>query len=53
MLKSGIAGNPNVTDFRRTCIERGMVTLREDGFRKVGNGATTVEEVLRVTESTI
>ncbi|MFA9476904.1 GspE/PulE family protein [Phycisphaerales bacterium AB-hyl4] len=52
-LRDRIAGNPNVTEFRRTCVERGMVTLREDGFRKVAAGQTTVEEVLRVTESTI
>jgi type II secretory ATPase GspE/PulE/Tfp pilus assembly ATPase PilB-like protein len=30
-----------------------MVTLREDGFKKVAAGVTTVEEVLRVTEATI
>jgi type II secretory ATPase GspE/PulE/Tfp pilus assembly ATPase PilB-like protein len=30
-----------------------MVTLREDGFKKVSEGVTTVEEVLRVTEATI
>ncbi len=52
-LRDRIAGNPNVTEFRRMCIEGGMVTLREDGFKKVANGLTTVEEVLRVTESTI
>ncbi|MBI1336809.1 MAG: type II/IV secretion system protein [Phycisphaera sp.] len=52
-LRDRIAGNPNVTEFRRLCIERGMVTLREDGFKKVQAGQTTVEEVLRVTESTI
>jgi type IV pilus assembly protein PilB len=52
-LRDTIARNPNVTEFRRTCIERGMVTLREDGFKKVGSGATTVEEILRVTEATI
>ena len=52
-LRDMIARSPNVTEFRRTCIERGMVTLREDGFKKVGAGATTVEEILRVTEATI
>ncbi|MBX3373262.1 MAG: Flp pilus assembly complex ATPase component TadA [Phycisphaeraceae bacterium] len=52
-LRDAIARNPNVTEFRRQCSERGMVTLREDGFRKVITGQTTVEEVLRVTESTI
>jgi type IV pilus assembly protein PilB len=53
MLRDRIASNPSVTEFRRLCVERGMVTLREDGFRKVGQGLTTVDEVLRVTESTI
>jgi type II secretory ATPase GspE/PulE/Tfp pilus assembly ATPase PilB-like protein len=52
-LRDKIAGNPNVTEFRRLCVERGMATLREDGFQKVAMGVTTVEEVLRVTESTI
>lgn len=52
-LRDAVARNPNVTEFRRICSERGMVTLREDGFKKVKGGFTTVEEVLRVTESTI
>ena len=52
-LRDAVARNPNVTEFRRVCSERGMVTLREDGFTKVALGQTTVEEVLRVTESTI
>jgi type IV pilus assembly protein PilB len=53
VLRDRISSNPSVTEFRRTCVERGMVTLREDGFKKVAAGQTTVEEVLRVTESTI
>lgn len=52
ILRDRIASSPNVTEFRRLCIERGMVTLRNDGFVKVQEGATSVEEVLRVTEST-
>ena len=52
-LRDKIAANPSVTEFRRMCIERGMVTLREDGFKKVSAGQTTVDEILRVTESTI
>ncbi|UCD75225.1 MAG: Flp pilus assembly complex ATPase component TadA [Phycisphaerales bacterium] len=52
-LRDTIARNPNVTEFRRQCVERGMVTLRQDGFQKVNDGVTTVEEVLRVTEATI
>ena len=52
-LRDRIAGNPNVTEFRRMCIEGGMVTLRQDGFAKVAKGQTTVDEVLRVTEAAI
>jgi type IV pilus assembly protein PilB len=50
-LRDVIARNPNVAEFRRTCIERGMVTLRGDGMRKVAAGITTVHEILRVTEA--
>ncbi|MBC7835566.1 MAG: Flp pilus assembly complex ATPase component TadA [Phycisphaerales bacterium] len=50
-LRDIIARNPNVAEFRRLCIERGMNTLRQDGLAKVARGMTTVEEVLRVTES--
>jgi type IV pilus assembly protein PilB len=37
-------------DIRKLAIEQGMHTLREDGFRNVLNGVTTLGEVLRVTE---
>ncbi len=33
------------------CVERGMVTLRQDGMRKVRKGLTSIQEVLRVTEA--
>jgi type IV pilus assembly protein PilB len=52
-IRDAVARNPNVTEFRRICCERGMKTLREDGFAKVASGHTTVEEILRVTEATI
>ena len=48
-----ITNSPAVTDLRRFCKERGMVTLREDGLQKVQAGQTTFDEVMRVTESTI
>jgi len=38
-------------EIRRKARELGMRTLRETGWEKVKNGITTVEEVLRVTES--
>jgi type IV pilus assembly protein PilB len=49
-LRDKIAANPNVVEFRKLCVERGMTTLRQDGFAKVRLGKTTVEEVMSVTE---
>ena len=51
-LRDKVITSPNVVEFRRLCIERGMITLRDDGFAKVKQGRTTVEDVLRVTEAT-
>lgn len=48
-LRDIIARNPNVSEFRRMCLERGMQSLRQDGMSKVADGLTTVAEVLRVT----
>jgi type IV pilus assembly protein PilB len=50
-LRDVIARNPNVSEFKRLCMERGMTTLRTDGLRKASEGRTSVSEVLRVTES--
>ncbi len=50
-LRDIIARNPNVAEFRRLCLERGMVSLRGDGLRKVQKGITTVTEILSVTEA--
>ncbi len=36
-------------EIRAAAIERGMVTLRQDGMSKVAAGITTVEEVFRAT----
>lgn len=48
-----VVRSPNVTELRRICKERGMITLREDGLQKVTNGMTTLEEVLSATENTL
>ncbi len=50
-LRDQVTRNPDVTQFRRLCREKGLVTLRQDGLDKVAAGQTTVDEVLRVTES--
>lgn len=49
-LESLIISRRPSADIRRLAIEQGMHTLREDGFRNVLNGVTTLGEVLRVTE---
>ncbi len=38
------------TTIAQRAIENGMRTLRADGWNKVKNGETTIEEVLRVTQ---
>jgi hypothetical protein len=37
-------------EIRRQAVKEGMRTLRDDGWRHVIQGHTTVEEVLRVTK---
>lgn len=48
-----VVRSPNVTELRRICKERGMISLREDGLQKVTKGLTTIEEVLSATENTM
>jgi len=50
-LRDMVTSNPDVNALRKYCRERGLVTLREDGFDKARRGMTTVDEVLRVTEA--
>ncbi|MCP4191452.1 MAG: type II/IV secretion system protein [Planctomycetaceae bacterium] len=38
-------------DVRKQAVEDGMITLRHDGWRKVLSGATSIDEVIRVTKS--
>jgi len=35
-------------EIRQLALEEGMVPLREDGWQKVLQGVTSIEEVLRV-----
>ena len=36
-------------ELRRKAIEEGMLTLRTSGLRKVKEGVTTIEEIVRET----
>jgi general secretion pathway protein E len=38
---------------RRAATEKGMLTLRQDGARKILKGITTIEEVVRVTQEDV
>ena len=40
----------STSHLRREAIRQGMRSLREDGWRKVASGETTIEEVLRLTQ---
>jgi len=48
-LRDLIASNPTITTFRNKCLETGMQNLRIDGFAKMAEGLTTLEEILRLT----
>ena len=48
-LRDAIAGNPSITAFRNLAVERGMVNLQADGFAKVAQGLTTIDEIYRLT----
>ena len=39
----------SATVVRRKALEKGMITLRQDGYRKVLNGITTIDEVVTAT----
>src|SRR6266852_944184 len=38
-------------ELKQCAISEGMVTLRQDGWRRVEQGKTTIEEVVRVTQT--
>ena len=49
-LRSLILKNTSAPDLRRLAAGQGMRSLRDDGFRHLRDGRTTIEEVLRVTK---
>ena len=40
----------STSEIRRLAIQLGMKSLREDGWRKVAAGSTTVDEIIRLTQ---
>lgn len=49
-LRELMTNNPSLSAVRSHAQNQGMLTLRYDGLRKVKEGLTTVEEVLRVSD---
>jgi general secretion pathway protein E len=49
-VRSLILQRASTREIRRHAVENGMGTLRMDGWRKIREGITTVDEVLRVTQ---
>jgi general secretion pathway protein E len=50
-IRGLILKNVDSSTIKRTAIGKGMVTLRDDGIRKVLENITTYAEVLRVTQA--
>jgi type II secretion system protein E len=49
-VRSLILKNASAPDLRHVATGHGMTSLRDDGFRHLRDGRTTIEEVLRVTK---
>jgi general secretion pathway protein E len=49
-IRRAIVARADASTLRTAARERGMRSLREDGWLKIASGQTTVEEVLRVTQ---
>ncbi|MEK7564057.1 MAG: GspE/PulE family protein [Patescibacteria group bacterium] len=47
-IREAILRRASANEIKKIAIKNGMTTMFEDGFQKVKNGLTTVEEVLRV-----
>ena len=47
-----ILGRSSSNAIKQKAVEEGMLTLRDDGWSKVLEGMTTIEEVVRVSEET-
>jgi type IV pilus assembly protein PilB len=50
-IRDLIPRNPSIMDLKRVACEEGMRTLQDDGLDKVALGRTTVEEIMRVSET--
>jgi general secretion pathway protein E len=49
-VKSTILKTSDANAIGHAAVDRGMITLRQDGAKKVLDGITTIEEVFRITQ---
>jgi type II secretion system protein E len=49
-IRSRILENASAPELRKVAANQGMRSLRDDGFRHLHEGRTTIEEILRVTK---
>jgi len=47
-MEKFILKNPSMGEFEDEARKKGMILMKEDGFLKVLDGVTTIEEVERV-----
>ena len=52
-VKEQIVERQGAHAIKRTAVDKGMTTLRQDGLRKAIEGTTTLAEVYRVTQNSI
>jgi len=52
-IKELVLQKASADAIRKTAIELGMRTMREDGLEKVKTGQTTLDEILRVTQEDV
>jgi general secretion pathway protein E/type IV pilus assembly protein PilB len=52
-IREMVVQRVNASAIRRQALQEGMLTLRQDGWRKVRQGMTTLDEVARVTATDI
>ena len=48
-MKKFILTSPSIVDIKEKAIKKGMILMRQDGFLKVLEGITSIEEIERVT----
>jgi general secretion pathway protein E len=52
-IRTLILKNYDANTIKKAATDKGMLTLRQDGAKKVLRGITTIEEVLRVTQEDV